>query len=111
MTKLVERMLWIISSNSENWDYTLENYEESPRFYYHNKGQMNLNTEWSVELYVKLKKIDTQSQQTEQHIKTCEQVVPRNRSPKLDWLPLYSETANDKLQRIKKTEELFTRYH
>jgi hypothetical protein len=65
MIKLAEGILWIMiiqqaASNSENWDYTVEKYEEFLGIYYHNKGQMNLyNTEWSVVVYVNLKKIDT----------------------------------------------------
>lgn len=68
----MERMLWIIiiqqaASISENWDYTMEKYEESPGIYYLNKSQTNLyNTESSVVVYINLKKINTQSQGIEQ---------------------------------------------
>jgi hypothetical protein len=70
-------------SNSENWDYTVEKYEESPGIYYQNKGQMNLyNTEWSVVVYVDLKKIDTQSQGLDQYIKhvnkLCQDIEVQN---------------------------------
>ncbi|PNF26464.1 hypothetical protein B7P43_G15376, partial [Cryptotermes secundus] len=88
-------------------DYTVEKYEGSPGIYYQNKGQMNLyNTQWSVVVYVNLKKIDTQSQGIEQYIKhvnkLCQELGVQN------WTDChhFQEIADDKLERIKKTEEL-----
>lgn len=110
--RLAEVMIWLLIlqesiSISENWDYTLEKYEESPGIYYQSQGQINLyNTEWSVVVYVNLTKMDRQSQKIEQYVKhinkVCHEVGVRN------WTDCnhFQEIAKDRLLQIKKTEDI-----
>jgi hypothetical protein len=87
--------------------YTLEKYDESTGIYYENKGQVNLyNTEWQVVVYNDLKGISSQSNEVDQYIKhinkLCQEIAAQN------WTDCYhfSEISKDKLQQVKRTENL-----
>jgi hypothetical protein len=87
--------------------YQVEKYGESTGIYYEGQGQLSLyNTEWQVVVYANLKEIDNRSNEIElylKHINTlCQDIAIRN------WTDCYHfpEIAKEKLQRLKKTENL-----
>jgi hypothetical protein len=89
--------------------YTLERYDGSTGIYFENKGQVHLyNTEWQVIVYINLKEISSQSNEIEQYIKhidkLCQELVVQN------WTDCYhfSEISRNKLQQVKRTENLIT---
>jgi hypothetical protein len=72
MIAFVTILLWLksVEGSTSTVGYSLENYEKSPGIYYENKGQLILyNTEWQVVMYVDLKGISSQSDETEQYVK------------------------------------------
>jgi hypothetical protein len=88
MITLVTLLLWLgsVEGTASTLGYTLENYDQSPRIYHENKGQINLyNTESQVVVYVDLKGISSQSDDIQQYIKHINK-LSRNSSPKLDRL-------------------------
>jgi hypothetical protein len=114
MTRMMSILLWLVAipdliSAVGELGYTLESYDGSTGIYFESKGQVHLyNTEWQVIVYINLREISSQSNEIEQYIKhidkLCQELVVQN------WTNCYhsSDISRNKLQQVKRTENLTT---